>query len=323
MKSKKLLLKVFLVIISIAALAAITSSAVIYSQMKKIISVPIEKNKVDLGISPALLKELISLNKNYVNIALFGLDRRPDSKYVNADAIIILSINETTKQIRLASIMRDTYVKIEGKGMDKINSAYNLGGPQLAIKTLNKNFNLNITDYVSVDVIGLTKVIDALGGISLDIKPEEVSWVNDYMGEAASHDSIPQMPPNLTEPGVQLLNGMQAVAYTRIRYTLGNDVERTSRQRIVLTALINKIKEQGPMQFPYIVSKILPYVETSYPMPTLFSMGADLFMKNIKTVKQETFPSEAAGKGKFIDGVWYLVTDLKATTNSIHRFIFN
>lgn len=308
------------------ALTAVTSSTVIYNQMRKVTPVEIDKSEAALGISPIPVlqtKNRSQENTAAVNIALFGLDRRPNSEYVNSDAIMILSINKSSKQIRLASIMRDTYVKIEGKGMDKINSAFNLGGPQLAIKTLNQNFNLNITDFVSVDVIGLAKVVDALGGITLDIKPEEVGWVNDYMGEAASHDSIPLPPPNLTEPGVQNMNGMQAVAYTRIRYALGNDHERTARQRIVLSTISNKIKEQGIMQFPVIVSKILPYVDTSFDRTALFSMGADIFISNINTIKQQTFPAETESNGKIINGIWYLITDLKATTKSIHRFVFD
>jgi LCP family protein required for cell wall assembly len=202
--------------------------------------------------------------------------------------------------------------------LDKINSAFNLGGPQLAIKTINQNFNLDIKEFVSVDIIGMSKVIDALGGITLNLTKEEVGWVNGYLDEAYN-DSIPY----LTKPGVQLLNGKQAVAYTRIRYTSGNDAERTARQRTVLTLLLTKLKDAGPLQFPGLVSQILPYVETSFGRKTLFRVGADVFISNIKTIEQKRFPLDSESKGQFIGSIWYLVPNLKATRTSIHDFIYD
>ncbi|MBC7914931.1 MAG: LCP family protein [Pyrinomonadaceae bacterium] len=317
-KNKKLALSIILGLFITGIILAITLSGYVYTQLKKITPVHIFKTQKDLGISPLLQSQIDSLSEPPLNIALFGLDKREGKDYVNADVIMLLSINKDTKKIKIASVMRDTYVKIEGKGMDKINAAFNIGGAQLAIKTINQNFNLDIKEFVSVDIKGMSKVIDALGGITLDVKKEEMGWVNGYLDEAYN-DSI----PFLTKWGVQNLNGKQAVAYTRIRYTSGNDAERTERQRKVLTLLLKKLKEAGPMQYPILVSQLLPYVETSFGRKTLLKVGAEVFISNIRTIEQKRFPLDSESKGQFIDSIWYLVPNLKATQKSIRTFIFD
>lgn len=136
--------------------------------------------------------------------------------------------------------MRDSYVDIEGHGKTKLNHAYAYGGPELAIKTINSNFKLNIRDFVAVDFYGLENIIDTVGGVEIPVRSDEIKYINSYMqGTAKVENKAVQEVQN---PGLQNLNGMQAVAYARIRYTSGGDYERTERQRTILTAVMNKIK---------------------------------------------------------------------------------
>ncbi len=309
-----------LITLGIFLTGALGLSAYLYSQLDKVSSFQINKSPKSLGISSALMAKVDSLDEPPINIALFGLDKRPADKYGNSDAIMIVSISNATNKLKLSSIMRDTYVKIDSVGHDKLNAAYRIGGPQLALKTLNQNFGLNIKDFVSVDFNGMANVIDALEGVTIDVKHNEVRWVNAYLDENNRDSRV--KPPYVLKPGLQKLNGRQAVAYTRIRQ-VGDDYERTHRQRTVLSALLNKLKSTGVSQYPNIVSQALPYVETSIPKPQLLSMGARVYMNNnMRRIEERRFPSHTESHGKIINGVWYLVPDLKSTSKSLYNFIF-
>src|SRR5690554_3449300 len=166
----------------------------------------IKANLPAIGISKEKLESIDSL-KTQTNIAFFGVDRRNTSDFGNSDIIMIISIDSQTKKIKLSSIMRDTYVNIYARGKNKINAAYLEGGPQLAIRTLNENFDLAIQDYISVDFFGSAKIFQALGGAEIDVKQEELEFINNYLSEIAGIDKIPAK--HITKPGLQLLDGKQ------------------------------------------------------------------------------------------------------------------
>ena len=318
--NKKIFKRMGLSLLVLLTICGITAAIYVYTQLHKISPSKIDKSPEELGISSSLLARVDSLKEPPVNIALFGLDKRPTDKYGNSDAIIILSIDKAGQSIKLSSIMRDTYVKIDSVGMDKINASYRIGGPQLAVKTINQNFKLNIEDFVSVDFDGMANVIDALGGISLDVKKKEVRWLNSYLYVNAGDTNMKQ--PYVTKSGLQLLNGKQAVAYTRIRY-VGNDYERTQRQRTVLRLLLAKMKQEGGSGYTTVITKILPFVETNMSHFALLKLGASVFINNIRTLEERRFPLPEESKGKIIEGVWYLITDIDATSKSLTNFIFN
>src|SRR5699024_10644915 len=144
---------------------------------KDINRVDITKDRGDLGISEELDK-----NSNIVNIALFGIDTREDEYgAARADTIMIGTLDKEHKKLKLTSIMRDTYVEIPGRRLDKINHAHAYEGPELTIKTINQNCDMNITEYVTVNFTALEKIVDAVGGVEIDVKPEEVSSINENM----------------------------------------------------------------------------------------------------------------------------------------------
>lgn len=292
-----------------------------YLQLNKMKSTKISKSDADLGISAEAQERLKKENADdVVNIALFGLDAREKNEASRSDSMIIISVDKKHDKIKMTSLMRDSYVNVPGHGTTKLTHAYAYGGPQLAIKTINSNFDLNIRDYVSVDFFELGKIIDSFGGITLDIKKEEIQYINDYIGEMNALQKLSINP--LKNPGRQTLNGIQAVAYARVRYTSGGDFERTERQRTVLTALLKKVQDGGVSKYPGFVANLLPYVETSMSKMDIIKLGTTVFTNGMKTIDQERFPIDGYCKDKTIDGVWYLWLDIPATTDQVHKYIY-
>jgi LCP family protein required for cell wall assembly len=292
-----------------------------WSLLNAVKNVEIDKTDKGTGIT-SQIKNLIKEEdpKNQIrNIAIFGLDRHSEDETSRSDALMIASIDKKHKKIKISSLMRDTYVAVPGHGKTKITHAYAYGGPQLAIRTLNENFQLNITDYVTVDFFSLEKIIDSLGGLTLDIKSAEIEHMNYYIREVANIEK--RKPPYVTKAGTQTLSGIQAVAYTRVRY-VGNDQERTERQRIVLTAIFDKIQDAGITRYPSIVSTVLPYVETSMEKGDILTTGAGVLTSGIKTIDQMRYPQDKFAKNQMINKVYYLVADLKATAEQMHKYIY-
>jgi LCP family protein required for cell wall assembly len=286
----------------------------------KPVAVQLNRTPEALGISQKTRDRVKAAVNPPVNLALFAVDRRQDGDKANSDVIMVISIDQQSGKIKMSSIMRDTYVNIDGHGMDKINAAYALGGPQLAIKTINQNFDLDIKDYVNVDFYSAAKIVDALGGVEVNVKQPELSYLNNYLNEVAIYEKIPAVHVN--SAGLQKLTGRQAVAYTRIRGVGNGDYERTERQRSVLVALFNKMKSSGPELFPVFASQILPNLETSMPPMTLMTFGGAVLNSKNKVIDQARFPLDGQSAGKRINNIWYLTTDLKVTTTSIHNFIY-
>ena len=241
-----------------------------------------------------------------VNIALFGLDARsPDEFKGLSDSIMILSLNSETKKIKLFSVMRDSLVAIEKNGKTsytKINSAYLQGGPQLAIKTLNKNFNLDISEYVTVNFYGLAKIIDSVGTIDITLTDAEVnthgtthqSGINDYISEICQYMNLDYNEYKITTPGLIHANGVQAVAYSRIRYVKNiwggaDDYGRTDRQRYVMEQLFQKALTMSKAKYVSLAKTAAPYMETSLSYSEIMGLAFDILLKS-PTFEQNRIP---------------------------------
>jgi len=314
---KKKALKITLIILGVLALFFASIIGYGWSQLSKVKTVSLPKTDNDLGISTvAKAKD----DEEVVNIALFGLDRRDPKEPSRSDSIMILSVDKKHKKIKMNSIMRDTYVKVKDHGQTKINHAYAYGQAQLAVRTLNENFDMNIRDFVAVDFYKLENIIDALDGIEINIKKNEISLINETMVTIPNleHKEVIQV----TKSGNQTLNGMQAVAYSRVRHTAGGDTERTERQRTVLTAIFDKIKSGGATQFSSNISNLLPFVETSMNSLDIIKLGTDAFVSQTTNLEQERFPIDGYCKGTIIDKVWYLKADLDATKDQLYKYIY-
>ena len=256
------------------------------------------------------------------NIALFGVDRRDETEAARSDVIMIATVDKRHNKIKLASVMRDSYVPVEGCGKTKINAAYFYGGPTLAIKTLNQVFGLNITDYVTVNFREMAAIVDAVGGVEIDISEAERKDANQNMIEQAAMDG--SKVDTIQQAGLQTLSGMQAVGYARIRYVGNADFERTQRQRNVMQAIFKKGKSMSPLQYPEMIQKMLPVVETSLELSEIMDM-AGILLRDV-SMEDVRFPCNEDlidGGSLMVNGVDYLNYDLEATRQKMHDFIYN
>ena len=231
-----------------------------------------------ISINSGIAEEL----KGYRNIALFGLDTKEDSfENSRSDSIIIISINSKTNDIRLTSIYRDTYVEIDGYGLDKITHAYAYGGPELALSTINKNLDLNITEFVTVNFETVKTVVDTIGGISLKITDAEAEQIG------------------LSSGGTYTLDGDEALAYSRIR-KIDSDYQRTERIRNVISAVFDKIKTKDLSEIMDYIDIILPHVSTNMSTNEIISLVPSAVLYDI--TDSTGWPYDVKG---FSSDAWY------------------
>lgn len=262
------------------------------------------------------------INSNVVNIALFGLDKRANENVGRSDTIMVLSLDGIHKKIKLTSILRDSRVNIDGHGKDKLCHAYAYGGPKMAVKTLNKNYNLDIMNYVTVDFSQMVSVIDAVGGVDIELANEEVKAANGLIASTKELNSG-EIPYFKGKSKVMHLNGAQAVAYARIR-KIDSETKRAERQQKVMNALLEKVKGMSVVEYPNFVKQILPLVQTSLSYNDI--LGFIPFMASGKP-NMETYKVPDANdpnvKGGIIDGVWYWSYNLSDYAKKLHNFIYN
>ena len=289
----------------------------IYNKVEKV-----EVDKDDIGITEEVEEKLSPYSDSIINIALFGIDSA-DATTGRSDSIIIATIDTTHKKLKLTSIMRDSYVNINDYGYDKLNHAYAYGGPALSINTLNTNFGLNIADFIAVDFSSLPKIIDTFGGITLEITNEELKYINDYIESINSISGTNSS--NIYSAGIQHLNGVQALAYSRIRYTSGGDFERTQRQRNILTALFNEALNISPSEYLNFISDLTQYVTTSLDNSTMLKIATKISTMGLNgiSIEQERFPIDNYSEGKMINGVYYLTFDASITKRQVMNYIFD
>jgi len=271
----------------------------------------------DLGINSEI-DEFI--DEEVKNIALFGLDTRQNNSSGRSDAIIVLSIDKKNNKIKMTSIARDTYITFESGRKDKITHAWAYGKASLSVKTLNQNFGLDITDYVSINFYGFAEIIDYIGGVTIDINESEMKVMNNKYIPYIDALGIECEP--IKQPGVQLVNGGQALAYARDRYT-GSDIERGGRQREVLQAMFNKAKSLNVLKLPKFVEMILNNCTTTLSSSEMVSMGTWALRKS-PSIENLGLPTKECGaKGQMINGTSYMVYDLELASKIMHDFIYS
>ena len=214
----------------------------------------------------------------YTNIALFGLDAREGESIesgVRSDSMMVASINNETNEVKVVSIFRDTLLKQQDGTFDKANAAYSYGGPQEAIALLNRNLDLDIKNYMSVDFKALSDVIDALGGMELELTAEEVVHMNNYCVETSevTGKDYERIEPEVA--GTYHLNGVQATSYARIRATAGGDYKRAERQRLVIEKIVEKAQKANLKTLDKIIDVVFPQVSTSFSSKDLIGIAAN------------------------------------------------
>lgn len=329
-KAKKKQKRIILFIVEILVLAILV--AVLYTVLK---ADNIQKIKVDEGNITTKVNENVENNeslKGYRNVALFGVDSREGDlgKGTRSDSIIIASINEDTGEIKLCSVYRDTYMNLSNDSYNKCNTAYAKGGPEQAIIMLNMNLDLNITDYVTIGFDGLIDVIDALGGVYVDVSEAEIPHLNNYqismVGTTTDGQTFTATEGKdytaVTTAGYQKLNGLQATAYCRIRY-VGNDFERAERQREVLASVMDQAKQASVTDLNKILNNVLPHVATSLDVDEMATMLSDVTKYNIAGSDGFPFESHRATGKVGSKGSCVIPNNLEQNVVMLHEFLFN
>ncbi len=298
-KRKKKRRRIVFLIVELIALLGLVGVVWFVQKGTSIQKIKINEDDIVINDTVAARMEDETL-KGYRNIALFGVDARDKSlgKGNRSDTIIIASINEDTGDVKLCSVFRDTYLNLGNDTYNKCNAAYAKGGPEQAINMLNMNLDLNITDYVTVGFTGLAKIVDALGGVTIDVKDEEIVHLNNYqismVGKSDDDKNFYATEGKdytaVKSSGVQRLNGLQATAYCRIRY-VGNDFVRAERQRNVIGECLNVAKQASPKELAAAYEGVSEYISTSLDSDEIISLLGSVGKYNI--VGSDGFPFES------------------------------
>ena len=263
--------------------------------------------------------------KGYRNIALFGVDSRTGelTQKTRTDTIMIASINLATKEVKLCSVYRDTYLNQMGSGdsYGKCNASYAYGGAEQAIMMLNSNLDMDITDFITIGFEGLRDVIDALGGVYIEVDSEEIAHINNY--QISMVESMGGSYTPVTETGYQLLDGLQATAYCRIRYTAGNDFKRAERQREVLQATLDVAKTASLADLTKICNNVFSEVYTSLDVSEILEILGEVTQYNI--VDEGGFPEATQVTTGTIGskGSCVIPLDLESNVVWLHEFLFD
>lgn len=258
------------------------------------------------------------------NVLVLGLDRQSNGEVTRSDTIMIATVDNKNDSLKLTSLMRDIYVSIPGHRDNKLNTAYAFGGIDLAMETVNKNFNLSIERYVVLDFSAFEEIIDAVGGISLELSSAEAKATNRNLEKRAKSDPFDTAEYYIQGAGVHTLNGRQALAYARIRDIGNDDFDRVERQQIVLSKLFDEAKTLNPLRFPSFLSAILPYVETNFTTFEILSLGTAVLGFNDKQIHRFRLPVNGAFSLQTVrGGVSALVLDFNENNRIFHEFLNN
>ena len=315
--------KAKMITFAIEALILIVLLVVLYvlNRTERLSKVTYNKTVVDNSVNE-LTEETLETMEQYTNIALFGLDTRQAGslgKGNRSDTIMVASINNETKDVKIVSIYRDSYLNLANDKYRKCNEAYSIGGPEQAVAMLNMNLDLKIDYYMSVDFLAVSEVVDQIGGIEIDVDEYEIEHLNNYTVETSKVTK--KSTTKLTSTGLQTLDGVQATSYCRIRYTKGDDFKRTERQREVLEAIAAKAKTLTPVQLDNIVKAVFPMCATNMTVDQLLAFAADALSYNI--VQTEGFPFDKVTDSIGSAGSCVIPVDLEANVKQLHQFLFD
>lgn len=312
--------KLILFIIEVLVILILLAALFVIIKLNKLNNTgDLDEDKLNINID-AKTQELLD---GYTNIALFGIDNRSTGKYEsgNSDCIMIASINNDTKEVRLISVYRDSFLAVDDDDdLRKLNAAYAKGGPTGAVAALNKNLDLDIKEYVAVDFNAVMEVVDALGGIELDISSKEAETMKIYINEM--NEVMGTNGTAVSGPGLQTVNGIQALAYCRDRYSGGDDYGRTERQRTVISKIVEKAKAASLPTLNKVIDKLFPDISTSLSSSEILGLAAGI--KDYELADTQGWPFQLTTErmgGKLGDVV--VPTDLETNVNLLHQYLFD
>lgn len=245
------------------------------------------KNKIYVKKEPSISKSDTEFQevKGITNVLLIGVDARDLDESCRSDSMIIATIDNNNKKVKLTSLFRDTLVDIPGHGEAKLNSAYMLGGPELLLETVKETYNISIDKYIIINFWGFEAIVDYIGGIEVDVKDYQLEELNKYIGESTGGNDCP-----VEEAGVQTLNGKQALSYARIRYNVGDEYERTDRQREVIFKVVEKLQNTKPSKYLGIMNTMLEYIRTNIDPLEALNMAYTIYKFPSLDVEQLQIP---------------------------------
>lgn len=283
----------------------------------------IDTQKLDpkkLNISQAAQEEESQSQTGFLNVALFGVDSRDNElgKGTRSDTIMVASLNRATKEVKIVSIYRDTLLEMEDGTLNKANAAYSLGGPEGAVAMLNKNLDLSIQHYVTVNFNALIDVIDAVGGVEIDVQEEEVDYITGYATEILNVTG--RESDGIYGPGPQTLNGVLATAYARIRYTSGDDFRRTERQRAILEQIMQKAQASNLSTINKIIDKVFPEISTNFTLTEILTYAKDAM--KYKLAETSGFPKDNTTDSVSGIGSIVIPQTLQGNVAELHKFLY-
>ena len=277
-KKKKGHRKLFFVL-EVLVLMILAGGLYVFSRLNKMQQVNIKPG--DVIVNKEVQEKEPEVANSYTNIAFYGVDSREGQLTIDAhsDALMVASINDKTKDVKLVSVYRDTYLDNTNGEYRKATECYFYGGPTRSISMLNKNLDLDIQDYVTVDFNVVADVVDAIGGVEIDVQQDEIKWLNGYQTEGSQVTGKEIV--EVTQAGPQTLNGLQTLSYCRIRYTTGDDYKRTERQRTVLNKILEKVKTMPVTTLVGIVNDMFDHISTSLTLPEIIDLAKDVAAYNL------------------------------------------
>lgn len=294
---------------------AVIGMVILASKMNKLKSVKLNTDKLNIS-------DEVQHEEGYTNVALFGLDSRENDlgKGNRSDTIMIASLNNDTKEVKLVSIYRDTLLELDDGSYNKANAAYAFGGPEGAISLINRNLDMNIEKYVTVNFNALVDVIDAVGGLDLELTHDEVVHMNNYCVETSkvTGKSYEKIEPEVE--GTYHLNGVQAVSYSRIRYTAGGDFKRAERQRLVLQKIADKVQNMSVGTVNKIIDSVFPQISTNFTLAEMIGYAKNL--TKYKLGDSIGFPADNTTDMLNEVGSVVIPDTLSSNVMEVHKFLF-
>lgn len=320
-KAKKKRNRILLIVVEILVLCVMGLALYMVTKTDKMEGTEISEEDIVINEEVVNNTQSSASSQGYRVVALFGVDARNGAlgKGTRTDTIMLACINENTKEIKLVSVFRDTYLNLGNDSYGKANAAYAKGGPKQAISMLNMNMDLQITDYVTVGFAGLVDTIDALGGVEIEVDDAEITHLNNY--QIGTSEALDRTYTKVTSTGLQTLDGMQATSYCRIRYTAGDDFKRAERQREVIQAIADKAKEADISTLNEIANKTFNQVATSLELSEILGLLGDV--SEYKIVASDGFPFEQyRATGNVGKASCVIPTDLETNVKELHKFLF-
>ncbi len=281
-----------------------------------------EESLDDLTQSYAENADALEAVGGMTNILLIGLDARPGETTGRSDTMILLTLDAEHNCIKLTSFMRDLYVEIPGRKNNRLNAAYVFGGPELLMKTMKKNFGIEVDHYVAVNFSILADVIDQLGGLVIDVPEKYLPRINAVIYQDNLVLGLPDTDGYIQEAGEQLLTGKQAQAYARYRYgTPDGDFGRTVRQREVVLKCLEKIKSLSMTELVQLAINNLDNVSTDMSVIDMITLAPAAFQLKDSEVRELRIPIDGAYSTKTISGMWVMVPNRNKNLKAITKFL--